>query len=423
MIPDRIVYQHEGICDNCGDHNGLHMDCKKCFRCCNCVPCVQCMNVTRHICNRCIKCIHHCKCLRCQNCAAMTVKEDDLCSRCGNGKSQLCGCCGSKGKVFRQDEVNLLALAPKNNELTTNSSPRLISNEIEICGVREGNCSLSRIFVDYHCSVVHDGSLPDGGFEINTHPAGGDLYLQLIHDIGKGLNNVKAFVNERAGCHTHVDARDLGYNELAVLCKAYACTEIALYSLLPASRRVSKFCKVSGMQYMLPLLKSDKLTDPLARQAAYRKDILLSLYSDTKTKNINDLSKHKSAHNRYRGLNMHSWFHRGTIEFRIPPGMTSPRYITYWGMLLCRLVDEAKEMKPGLIQLLGETIPLMKDNQGMVENLIMYQGGLPISNKTARSMVLSSQELLLYFAPSTGVSDWLKSCFKAYNKGTDVPAY
>ena len=417
MIIPAIKYAVKSTCTECGDFNFNHAGCKKCTSCCTCIPCNECMTLTKDICCRCVRCIDHCKCIMCLGCSTFTDNLADICITCGMGTSALCGCCGSK--IFQHHDINLSALEPGKNELLTNKSHRLISAEIEICGITTATCELTSTLTQNRCTVVHDGSLPDGGFEINTHPAGGDLFLQLVNDIGRGLMKGSAFVNERAGCHIHIDARDFGYTDLAMLCKVYGCTEAALYSLLPQGRRTNKFCKVCGISYLLAMLSAERNeTTGSKLQAAYRKGIMDTLYGTSSTSVIKSSAQTKGASNRYRGLNLHSWFHRGTIEFRIPPGMTNPRYISNWGMLLANTLDVCKKPSTEFSAKLAAAIKTLinTDNGFMASNLPIMEW----DNSTAE-MFKVSQDLLLMLSPCQDTTDWMKACFKNLQRGVDIP--
>ena len=416
MIIPAIKYGVKSTCISCGDFGPSHT-CQKCTGCCTCAPCNECMKVTPDICCRCVRCTEHCKCIMCSSCLAFTDNPAYICTTCGMGKSELCGCCG--GKIFQNHDINLSALEPGYGELLTNKSSRLISAEIEVCGMATATCELTSTLAQNRCTVVHDGSLPKGGFEINTHPAGGDLFLQLINDIGIGLMKGSAFVDERAGCHIHVDARDFGYTDLAMLCKVYGCTEAALYSLLPQGRRTNKFCKVCGVSYLLAMLNAEKNDITGSKlQAAYRKGIMDTLYGTSNTSYIKSTAQTKSVNNRYRGLNLHSWFHRGTIEFRIPPGMTNPRYISNWGMLLANMLDVCKKPSTEVSFMVATTIKtLISIDNGFTAS------NLPIINwdNTTANMIKVSQDLLLMLSPCQDTTDWMKTCFKCLQRGIDIP--
>src|SRR6266702_5519087 len=103
-----------------------------------------------------------------------------------------------------------------------NKSDRFIAAEIEVSRISHKDYAhglkLPNVFIastknlenvvrKWHGSIVRDGSLPNSGFEINTSPAAGDVYIKQITEICKALTRVDAKINNDCGLHIHIDAR------------------------------------------------------------------------------------------------------------------------------------------------------------------------------------------------------------------------
>ena len=259
----------------------------------------------------------------------------------------------------------------------------------------------------WFCSVVHDGSLPDNGFEINTHPAGGDLWMNLCTELYTAMTAARVCFNQNAGCHIHVDARDLGYIQVANLLKLYYYTEHGLYRLIAKERRDNRFCSLCGTGYRVALDRVSKAlkkaTDDTTRATIYRQAILNELYKSKATLNkvvpkqfVASIRQSKGSGPRYRGLNLHSWIHRGTIEFRFPGHQPSAYDLQMLGCLLANLVD------------------ISKRPEGAIEELItpIEKAGGDWPNAAA------SLEFLKSLTPNKQVMDWVIERAKFYNNLT-----
>jgi hypothetical protein len=238
-------------------------------------------------------------------------------------------------------------------ELVQCSTKRLMSAEVEICGYEDSTRVLKEVLKLWNCSVVHDGSLPTGGFEINMHPASGDYWHAQCANIEEGLAEAKAFVDNQAGCHTHIDCRDCSYTDIAKVLLLYGPIEKYLFSMIPSNRRTNNHCIRYGdvysndlhqsfMHFSLPMFKAKPIqtTDEICKVA-----IIRALYGYAHPQlELNRLKRSKSFNGRYRAINMHSFIHRGTIEFRFPPGTVRSINIRNWGILLAHLVDTARAL-------------------------------------------------------------------------------
>lgn len=217
----------------------------------------------------------------------------------------------------------------KYTERKRNPSARAISCELEIA---KADCDdgISSTVRKWHGSIVEDGSLPDGGFEVNTAPASGDVFCRQIEEIGMALSDSEAEVTPACGYHVHIDARDFRFFEVRRLILLYRHIEDALFAMQPASRHNSHYCERCGEYY-------DKNMKP---GKECKRGVVLATYQDTSIA-IKYRKKNKYDGSRYKALNLHSWFFRGTIECRLAAGSTRADKIIPWALLWAGILDYA----------------------------------------------------------------------------------
>ena len=328
-------------CETCSTHDGVPI----CSQCCECESCSVCTsgNVEHRGRNRCNECRGVGDCCNCPNCenedCGLTARS--CCGQC----SDHCSCSSYCIALVNRSLVHHPATRVDRSKLR-----RLIGAEIEVAGMRRpgDKTQLRGTLAKWSASVVRDGSLGTGGVEIVTSPAAGRQWTDMISEIGVGLKAANAFTNERCGQHVHIDARDLKGLELAKLIQLYAHVEDALFAALPVSRRTSDYCHPCGPKYV-GWLKDHKgrfSTHALAVKlySVYNK---VSKTADAKTRHkaekdlVRQQTTQKYASVRYSALNLHSYWHRGTIEFRHAHGTNRPEQIRNWGIICASIVEAA----------------------------------------------------------------------------------
>lgn len=338
--------QVEHVCIGCAiDTKGDMCSCGFCYVCCMCDRCPLCMilvsddEVVSVICPACHLCTRCCKCYTCTECERLHTSMDTLCEYCGRCKKRRCGCTHyeeSTQPEYFYGSVNLARYREPGR--------RLLAAEIEVCGSSEGWSAITRAVKVWNGSVVEDGSLPYGGFEINTHPASGKYWEAQITDICGALKMAKAYVTADAGCHIHVDCRDFNYTKLALFVRILAHVEGAMYCMVPFERRSNTTCVPCGIQYVRSIANVRQYMYKLnerQQEVAYRQAVLSALYGFFKKSDVENVRKTKRHIKRYRSINLHSWVHRGTVEVRIPQGMVFPQNIINWGLMLEKLASVA----------------------------------------------------------------------------------
>lgn len=303
--------------------------CHYCKDCCNCVNCSRCSVFNTSVCDNCSQGVSNCGCCSCSVCDVCEVVcgSDRYCRTCNNCLE----CCKCALRVKFHSQAPIFHSATRLQH-KSNKSSRFIAAEIEVAKISETPVAreVSDLVIRWGGSVVRDGSLPELGFEINTSPASGDLYIDQVYEICAKLKEAGAEVNNKCGLHIHIDARDLNYYDIRRLIKIYAFIENVLFSMVPDNRRKSKYCLPCGVEYS-SLVEAGKL--PYAKVKA---DVIGGIYKKDRPERT---EKYSQA--RYSALNIHSWFYRGTIECRMFEGTIDPQHITLWGMMLANVVDYA----------------------------------------------------------------------------------
>lgn len=262
-------------------------------------------------------------CCECFNCWACYNKRliKDHCDKCKACKI----CCQCPPLKFFKNKLKFHK--SKDDEFKVNKHSRFISTEIEVASIGSDN-GISKIIQQWSGSIVKDGSLPKSGFEINTAPANGDLFIDQITDICIALNNSNATINPTCGLHIHLDARDFSYYDIRNLIKIYSVIEPALFMMVPESRRTSKYCKPCGNKYLDVINKNT--------------------FDDLKLKLIDDIYDEPSSEgrfdkygsdSRYDAMNLHSWFYRGTIESRLFNGSIDSNDILSWSFIWASIME------------------------------------------------------------------------------------
>jgi hypothetical protein len=245
-----------------------------------------------------------------------------------------------------------------------NPSSRFLAAEMEIAGGdtnRNGHelgGYLNPVITRWHAAVVSDGSLPSSGFEINTAPASGIRFVEQVEEIGEALRHGSAKVDVSCGLHIHVDARDFTYQEMQRLVVLYTKVEDGLFAILPPSRQNNRYCMRSAQAYAGKLVPKRRIRVQPANMKL-KAGIGEVVYGSAEA--IESHARSKYAGNRYYALNLHSWFHRGTVEFRMGAGTTRADRVIPWATLLAGLLDYAKEHKVSdILALRGNPLEVLK---------------------------------------------------------------
>lgn len=180
--------------------------------------------------------------------------------------------------------------------------------------------------------VGSDGSLDETGVEVRTPPASLDKLEEIIERVTHQMRKCGYRGTTAAGCHIHIGLKDVrdgkqGEEKIRRIVRTFYAIEDLLFSMLPPSRWNNRYCQSLFKGYTFNAFK-EKVDETWYRN-----------------KNKNSIASWKRDHGgggtRYSGLNLHSLYYRGTIEFRYHSGTVSAEKILNWAQLLLLLVDYA----------------------------------------------------------------------------------
>mgnify|MGYP001562233844 CR=1 FL=1 len=298
---------------------------------------------------RCITC-HRCgSCCRCKLCSACNKHHPaqfpwtcQFCKRCVKS----CYCRDRVGAI------DTSMFRPKPTEAVVNKLRRLVGLEVELATwgtVQEFPFKTFKYHVDQDASVYPSGT------EMVGEPLGGDKFLTAMFELGRALSEGGAEVNDSCGLHIHVDAMDLGAFEIRRLVELYTKMEGEIYRLVGVKRAGSSMCKPwkqKGEVITRELRKAmtgKEIRDKLIRQM-YDLDVRKKFKSERATKFPRSAEPEEGIITRYRGLNLHSFFYRGTVEWRMHEGTTDLGELLNWPLfcgwfveLVYRMTDKEAE--------------------------------------------------------------------------------
>ncbi len=391
-------------------------------------------------CDCCDEPLDQCECFNCRNCDT-TCGYSEYCSGCSHCHD-CCSCENDDEEDNRVVEFVTHELVeadfkrPGRKDHKKNPTSRLIACELEVARVTRnhgrGCATLSKCVNANRHSVVTDGSLPEEGFEINTCPAGGDHFVNGIEELCGVLDHYGARVNSSCGYHVHVDARDFTYWDMRRLVRFYAKVEKALFACVAPSRRNSHYAKPCGKDYLFALTRKgdgfrhglsetlygiDMAPPAKGNHDEHSRDRRRSRRSSPesvfaklnpslgpvptkpgeaspmfiKSSVLHDYKSEKYATCRYNAMNLHSWYYRGTVEYRLHHGTVNAKKVINWGLLWAGILDYSMRTPESTI------IEMAKD----------------ISVKPV--------DALLKAAPTTDVRDWVLDRIETF--GTSAMAH
>jgi hypothetical protein len=228
-------------------------------------------------------------------------------------------------------------------------SLRYAAAEIEVAAARLGvREPFDGAAVRWSASVVTDGSLPSTGFEINTAPASGTRFVEQITELCNVLNDYGASVTTACGLHVHIDGRQLRLEDVAKATKLAVAVEDAMYRVVPPSRRTGSFSRPLPSRFHDLPDRVRTAEGVVGRYLAIGRTVYAErLGRDAATAGTSDIkyqaqSKYNEA--RYSWWNVHSWFHRKTIEVRTHGGTTNATKIIMWASYWASFVDRVTRM-------------------------------------------------------------------------------
>jgi hypothetical protein len=235
-----------------------------------------------------------------------------------------------------------------------NKSSRYASVEIEVSNIHNATRT-NEVMTKWGCAVVRDTSTGPQGFEINTIPACANTLPEQLEEVCAALVKDKAEVSTTCGLHVHVDCRDYGYQEVQRFLTLYNVIEPTLFAALHSTRFNNEYCKPCGGAYYGPKLKGIKAATKDIKKviipAVYGRGALNAggMFGNAKKPNFHSYRANHYGHTdtdvngrnpaRYNAVSLHSYFLRGTIEFRMHHAAIDFVEVYGWTRLCVAIID------------------------------------------------------------------------------------
>lgn len=179
---------------------------------------------------------------------------------------------------------------------------------------------------------VQETSIKGGGaVEVVSPPLLGQKGLDQIALVCSALKAGGAKTNDSCGLHVHHDAHDFTCTELRRLLAMMNIWEEVIFQSLPPERRINETCLPIEVDLEALAVPCDETCDSDCR-------IKGIWYSED---NRYDGTGIKYCKTRYHGLNLHSFWTHGTIEFRYLPSTLMDKKINGWIGFTQALVERA----------------------------------------------------------------------------------
>ena len=151
--------------------------------------------------------------------------------------------------------------------------------------------------------------------------------IETIQELVRCLRRNGAVANTSTGIHVHVDASDFDANSLRNLTNIMRSKEDILYKALQVElNRESDYCQKVDENFLNRINQNKTKTQEEVKQLWY---------------NGSDGSREHYHSSRYRGLNLHSVFQKGTVEFRLYNGTTHAGKVKTYIQLSLAICNQA----------------------------------------------------------------------------------
>lgn len=132
--------------------------------------------------------------------------------------------------------------------------------------------------------------------------------IDLLQNIVRKLRKNGATVNNSCGIHIHVDGANHTPESLKRLVTFFISRQDLIYEALEIGARESSWCRKVNANILNEMKKHKSLT----------KDIVESIwYSPANDGYTGSIDHQHYNRTRYHGINLHSYFTKGTVEFRL----------------------------------------------------------------------------------------------------------
>lgn len=259
----------------------------------------------------------------CDSCDSRVESTCDDCSLCHD-------CCQCEHSSIATRDLSLRI--PYSDRI---NRPRHIGLEIEVSKGNSAQVYRDSSHLKHPPGIHEDGSLPDGGFEVVTHPESGANFESETQRIVQTLNDAACDVNASCGLHVHVSARNVDVYSLRKVLILYHYLEPTMYDLVAKRRWESEYAHPLPESLLTSTIRERKPRD-------WNHSLIKCLYH-IDPRYSRDLKTKKYIPSRYTALNIHSLFYRGTLEFRLHESTLNLSVIVGWARLCESIVSTAMQ--------------------------------------------------------------------------------
>lgn len=132
--------------------------------------------------------------------------------------------------------------------------------------------------------------------------------IELLQTITRELKLAGAITNESCGIHIHIDGANHNPQSLRRLISFMTSRQDLIYEALEISSRANHWCRK---------LNSNLLTEMKKDNGLSKESIERIWYSNANDGYTGGISHEHYNSTRYHGINLHSYFSKGTVEFRL----------------------------------------------------------------------------------------------------------
>lgn len=271
------------------------------------------------------------------------VNDDPICQRCYENNYFYCEGCN---RDYHNDEYGSDGMCSGCENSDEDSTPCRNYDKSDVCvesGKRAYSCEIECYYPDRDSfdNVVNniptcvgytdDGSLDDNGKEFITPKLSGETGDKVLKTLCEQLNKNNFTVTKSCGLHVHIDTSDIAGNvdKIKKLILFYLIFEPVIYSYLPYSRRINRYC--------MPL--TEFYHENELKRANNIQELEKIWYREQDIERIEYRKKERYDQSRYAGVNIHSLLSNGHIEIRHHSGTTDYGKIKNWIDLHCAILD------------------------------------------------------------------------------------
>lgn len=304
-----------------------------------------------HPCSTCKKCLEcSCRCFTCKRCSRRFPEPYRYCSKCFVCR----GCCHCRKAPAYLPHESLRILEGSGY---LSRLPRTLGVEVEIGEWKR--MSLTQSIPHLRFSATHDWSVKPSETEMVLAPMRKDAFLRGMLSLSKELIRCGCVLNHTCAMHVHVGGEDLSYWEIRRLLEVYTHLESDIYSHLIAPHRHTlpeavHYCQMMTQPHTGPCQRCSRYDTQYPNQRVAPEPITIVLARMWRARSTSDLklclirmlygienpsSSPDTLHSRkggkyewsrYFGLNLHSWQHRLTVEWRMKEATSDPMEMVCW---------------------------------------------------------------------------------------------